>query len=258
MPPVKEQHFFNLPYAKGEDHIRVVKARAQFERLKSIRADRGRLNATQERDVAYLARFLETFSTGRRSLDDYRQLYAPADELFAGDITPGYATLSPDQVMLIAEEFPDLTVLYILREPLSRIWSQTRMFARREGTNITTDLDAFKQFVFSPGVTSRSEYVRTIRIWRRYFDDRFHLLFYDDLRADSPGFVANACRILGLDDARDATAYDVTTPANAEPQMPSEYKSIALEMLDGEHRRLARLVGGHAERWLAQLDRAGA
>lgn len=49
------------------------------------------------------------------------------------DVTPGYSLLSAERLGQMAGLLPDVRFLYILRDPIERLWSHVRMMARRRG-----------------------------------------------------------------------------------------------------------------------------
>lgn len=66
-----------------------------------------------------------------RAYRDY--LFAAArDARLVGDITPGYALLSEQRLTMMAGLSPAVRVLYLMRDPLDRLWSHVRMQAKRQ------------------------------------------------------------------------------------------------------------------------------
>src|SRR5262245_8764381 len=65
-----------------------------------------------------------------RGIDWYRSLFVSSDRV-EGEITPAYAILPPRQVAEIAATFPDLRLIYILRNPIDRAWSSALMALQR-------------------------------------------------------------------------------------------------------------------------------
>ncbi len=82
-------------------------------------ADRGAwldvVETRKEDQAAYLA-YLRDGSGGARVV---------------GEMTPAYALLSVDRLRAIAALAPDVRFLYLLRDPVERLWSHVRMIAGR-------------------------------------------------------------------------------------------------------------------------------
>ncbi|WP_343116915.1 sulfotransferase family protein [Ostreiculturibacter nitratireducens] len=53
------------------------------------------------------------------------------EEKLVADITPAYSLLSAERLRGMAALLPDVRFLYILRDPVARLWSHVRMMARR-------------------------------------------------------------------------------------------------------------------------------
>ncbi|MEI4470545.1 sulfotransferase [Frigidibacter sp. MR17.24] len=53
-------------------------------------------------------------------------------ERLAADITPGYALLSVERLSMMARLSPAVRVLYLMRDPVERLWSHVRMQATRQ------------------------------------------------------------------------------------------------------------------------------
>lgn len=59
-------------------------------------------------------------------------LHGGADQAkVVGEMTPAYALLSVERLRTMAEMAPDVRFLYLLRDPVERLWSHVRMIAGR-------------------------------------------------------------------------------------------------------------------------------
>lgn len=56
-----------------------------------------------------------------------------SEERLVADITPAYSLLSTERLRRMAALLPDVRFVYILRDPVERLWSHVRMMARRRG-----------------------------------------------------------------------------------------------------------------------------
>lgn len=52
-----------------------------------------------------------------------------------GEMTPAYALLSCERLQQMAQMAPDVRFLYLLRDPVERLWSHVRMMAARRDAN---------------------------------------------------------------------------------------------------------------------------
>src|SRR5690606_23280995 len=63
----------------------------------------------------------------RDSLDWYRALFSSDPALVEGDVTPAYGILEPTVIRQIHDAFPDLRIIFIMRNPVARAWSSALM-----------------------------------------------------------------------------------------------------------------------------------
>jgi hypothetical protein len=119
-----------------------------------------------------------------------------------GEICPQYARLKLNQVKRIAQLLPDLRVFLIIREPVSRTWSQA---CYELGFNNKRRLNQIKQAEFLRHIQrTRSllytDYLRTIRNWRTAFgDDALYVETLDALSAQPHQSYRELFRYLGAD-----------------------------------------------------------
>jgi hypothetical protein len=119
------------------------------------------------------------------TLEKYRQLFAPAGDLFSGDVSPSYSSMTAEEVQRAAEIVPDAKIVLLLRDPVERAWSHARHAVTRGPKNDLPDADrvaAMVQFALSKKCLANGDYVRIAGDWSAAFGpDRVHLAFYDDL-----------------------------------------------------------------------------
>lgn len=243
MPPIKELHFFDAPFQRER-----TQRRQQMLQTKKINGE-----DLSDCDLHFIRQLDELVSAGTCNLESYISLFKIAEGMVTGDITPAYATIPASQVKNIAAALPDTRILLVLREPVSRLWSHARMHARNKGQPIDSDLTEFRDFCGRPLVRSRSFQSQVYEVWKKFFDKRLHVLFFDDLRDNSELFYGSVCRILGIDENPAKTTHPLSHNRKGHHQskpIPRAMAQVASEMLAEEYERLAMLVGGHAQKWL--------
>ena len=189
----------------------------------------------------------------------YRRQFAAGTGRLKGEITPAYALLDDAGVRHVTRLFPDVKVIFILREPLSRMLSQWQMSSRdsrRIGLSPPADLP---RFFASAHVTTRNDYLRTIDTWGAHVPpERFFIGWYDDTLADPEGMLRRVMTFLGVDPdeprvlakARTRNQYD----SGVKPEVPPE---MLREMARASRPGIAALAerrGGHAVGWLERCD----
>lgn len=128
-----------------------------------------------------------------RSIDWYSQLFADATKV-NGEITPAYALLPLTTIEQIHLSFPDLRLIYLIRNPIERAWSSARMALDRAEMRHSEASDQwFIDHFRSQGSLARGDYETCIRRWRSVFPlNRIHIVKFESIQADPVG-VANKC-----------------------------------------------------------------
>lgn len=256
-PPVKELHYFDRSreYASTTflaPRSPIERMRARGYRRKFLR----RFGPDLSRRQWDLVRWDLAYFLGRCDDDWYRSLFAPGEGRVRGEATPTYAILDAPDVKRIATLFPRLRVVFILRDPIERAWSDLRY---RHGTAIRTgrmSIAAMREFVDSPFQTLRSDYARTIEIWSRYLPDtRLRVAFYDDLAADPGRYFERVCNFLGVDAGLLAPS-DLTPALNAAPAapIPPDLQRHLARRYHEPIMRLSNTYGAPPSQWLRSVE----
>ena len=151
------------------------------------------------------------------------------DKRVVGEITPAYARLPQAVVRGIHKVFPRIQILYVVRDPLYRTWSDVKRRARklrfgRERLKMKWIVEQASR----PKVAVRNDYVKTAENWRSAFgNERLHV-FPHDLILDRPkDFLCRICEILDLDptfyDDMDAGAFAARTHGSSESECPRDF-----------------------------------
>ncbi len=136
-----------------------------------------------------------------RGLTWYRALFERPDGKLHGDMTPAYATLPLEAIAQCHGLYPDLRLIYTLRNPIDRAWSAAKMEALRYGMAIPEVPEAWFLAQFhSPGSLARGDYEACIRHWRSYYPrDSLLLLRFEELAGDPESYLSKCYVHLGLD-----------------------------------------------------------
>lgn len=138
---IKELHYFNAIDA-GRISNELAKHRdIQAEMLDRLARAGRRPNDEQAARLTDRADWLDVLETKREDVRAYlRYLETGAGQAkVVGEMTPAYALLSEGQLGRIARMAPDVRILYLMREPVDRLWSHVRMMAaRRDGQGRVT------------------------------------------------------------------------------------------------------------------------
>lgn len=198
LPPLKELHYFD-DLAAGAGTRPIFGGDWAGRRLRRELASRLRA------DVRYLdGRGLGwdvRYFFGRRSDEWYVSLFPGDPGAVAGEITPDYSILDADSVGRVRRLLPEVKLIFLLRDPIDRSWSQIRMDVARGGRRAAdAPLAELIALARSDRVTRRSDYERTLRTWGSHFaDERFFIAFLEDVRARPEEVLARLWGFLGVD-----------------------------------------------------------
>lgn len=257
LPPLKELHYFDdLGAGAGR--------RPLFGRGWAGRRQRRELGPRLRADARHLdlagLRWDARYFFGRRGDEWYLSLFPGDPATMAGEITPDYSTLDEGSVAGVRRLLPEVKLIFLMRDPIDRSWSQIRMDVARGGRRAgDAPLAELIGLARSDRVARRSDYDRTLRSWGSHFaDESFFLAFLEDVHARPEEVLARLWRFLGVG------ATDRIGPALARHRVhagrgddaipPGLERELARLHLDGL-RALEARFGGHACTWLRRAER---
>jgi Sulfotransferase family len=212
LPLVKEVHWFDVQYppseAKDDPPYRFKRGLVRYRPLWR--------NPSLD-ELRWLWRFYHHTSGDQEYLD----LFGREDGRLPGEITPAYSTLDASTVRRVHDLLrPDCRVLFLMREPVGRLWSAVRMDCRMRGVDAAAlsdgELDAIAS---SPGMRLRSDYARTLENWS-VFGDRLGLFFYEDLVAHAADFLRGVLAFVGVEAAWHSPKLDMVSNSGGQASGP--------------------------------------
>lgn len=134
LPAVKEVHYWDT-FEAGPRQRQVAAFRSRLEGLRQARAAaEGWQAANLDRRVAEMTALLAVLKGGREGdLAYYRWMAARiGGRRLTADMTPAYGTLPAAVLRRMAALSPRALFVYLVRDPLARLWSHVRMQAERQ------------------------------------------------------------------------------------------------------------------------------
>ena len=202
---IKELHYFD---ALEEGRLRVRRKAVEADLLMAqAREADGRGNDYLTRVIRDLTDWVAVLSRGHNSISAYLGYLFDGigSKRLVADITPAYSLLSVDRLRMMAGIAPDVRFLYLLRDPVARMWSSARMLGRRRangrGEFPAKSVEAMEQMLSAVewGRKDREDYEGTIaRLREAVAPERLLILLQDELMT-VPG-IARLCRFLGIAD----------------------------------------------------------
>jgi hypothetical protein len=252
MPPVKELHYLNGS-KRFMKFARPLLADAG-RNLKSANRRRARKieRPLTPADIEWLE--ARIWLHGRdQDLDRYARLFSLRGDRLSGDICPPYAIISDDAAAAVRNRFPEARIVYLIRDPVDRFWSQYCMILRRHPQPAPESLASVGAFLEKGTGAEHSAIRSVIERWRAGAgDERFALHFFDELRSDAAGLRRRIVGFLGGDP--DVASGDLPPDHNrkasyAKVTMSDEVRDFLAGQFAGEIRYAASELGGPAVAW---------
>lgn len=249
MPPIRELHYFDDPkrfYSKFD--VRVMCSPWFLKRLARNR----RLPPTMQ-DIFFYKAARKIRSSLDANPDAYAKLFCAKASLVTGDITPAYSTLEKLAIEPIAARFPQLKIVFLIRNPIDRFWSQLCMEIRkgRIDAAVAHDPGQVLNVAARTPVRMRSFPTVTYEKWASCFpENRIGVFFFDHLCSDPLAFRQEVFEFLSLDPA--------TCIAEASHNRKSEYVKIHMQapvrlaltdFFSGEIKQCVSLFGDPCRSW---------
>lgn len=165
-----------------------------------------------------------------------------------GEVTPAYAVLPDERVALIASWMPSVRIVYLLRDPIERAWSQAaKAFPAWAGQPLEQAReDALLAFFDLPEVRTRSDYLSAVRTWRRHFPaEQFLAVVSEQLLADPVAQLQNLFAFLRVDPdvPLDAGLLRRRVHAGRTPPIPAGVRTALETRLYAQQADLESIVG---------------
>lgn len=201
MPPCKELHHFDSISPDVDSHPYRYRSHLQ-SRLRHYGLAAARVVTRRRISPDVQTRIepiwdLRYFLHPGRSMGWYRSLFQTpsAAGRCTGEITPAYSLLPEAEIAPIAEAFPQLKIILILRDPVARAWSHAM---KDLPDSALTDEAQQIRFLRDPSCFGRSDWPAILDRWRRYFpENRILLLSFEEIRRDPARFLSRLGPFLG-------------------------------------------------------------
>jgi len=256
LPAVKELHYFNSEDPKFLDSriagmerkIRQIEWNGErkegidqalsYLQADSIRRAMRMLKAPRAGDAAYKEFLLQHFEDGAK---------------LTADITPAYALLSAERMKDMLGLHEKTRFLYILRDPVDRLWSNVRMTIGRvlkPGQNLgvvsNRALDNLIHKGQRPALLERSDYAGTLaKLDQVVPQEKLKVVFFEELfREDT---VRDICAFLDI--SYQPAELKKKVHEGRPVAMRPELKIAARALLEDQYQAMERRFGDLPKRW---------
>lgn len=208
----------------------------------------------QEKEVHYFDRRFH------RTLHYYTRRFVPAGNRVKGEITPDYSNLSPEMIRFIRRVMPDLKLVYLIRNPVERAWSQAQREVLRARKRQIHEVDPAEFYAHFNSADSRAhcDYVGNMERWlAEYPKERLWVGFTHEIRERPEWVLAEVFRHLGVSTDVDWETFPTQSEVNRRGKvpMPHAYREYLMDMYAGQMEQLHRIYGQRVERWITPAAR---
>ncbi|MDN4166612.1 sulfotransferase domain-containing protein [Cytophagales bacterium LB-30] len=185
----------------------------------------------------------------------YLSLFTDFKEI-SGEITPSYSILEQGDIIKIKNLLGDIKIIFLVRNPVDRAWSSYKYKYKIDSFDLT-DIEHFKNFLFSDEQLLRSDISRTISNYQSVFKEGCILIGFYDAIIDSPKNLLNeiVAFISGNTYAfKDFRYTNEKVNKSSSLNMPREIEKILIDFYKPMINDLSHRYGGYFSKWRDELD----
>jgi len=253
IPPVKEIHYFNDDSSSSIINRFLRNNNKNF--IKNYLIKRVLRNLLIHKDLKNTLWYYRLIFKKR---DDkyYFTLFRKNNDNLCGDITPDYAIINDESVRKIQNIMPNVKIIYIIRNPIDRIWSHISMKREKKGQSdiLKTDAVTVKKLIDSKTTSRHSMYEKNLNIWERIFHkQQMYIGFYDQLLENPSAFIEDICRFLNISFPDSIVKLNLNKRINASnsSDIPDDLHNYLFDKYSGELEYLNnRFKNKYTQQWL--------
>ncbi|WAT18946.1 sulfotransferase [Aurantiacibacter sp. MUD11] len=254
LPPVKSIGFFtrqsDLPAV-----AHMLAGEAPGEARKMRRVLRTKIRSFDQ--LSWFARYY----FDHRGDDWYRGLFAKAGDRLTGEFCHRYAQATPAQLAAMRSSFPDLKLVFLIRDPIDRAWSGLCRYLARTGRVIGTDweLSDFRSALTAASAIQKSKYASTIRALRSEFpEEQIQIGYLEELKDDAAQFLAGISHWLGIPPLAEELLPPPTQSRTSSYSMPEAVEKWLAQELVTDISDACQLLGSPiSAKWVERAERLG-
>ena len=266
MPAVKEAHYWDT-FDADRLEKQLVFFRVRLREMRDAKTDaadagRGWQVENLDRRINEMKALVETLESDRTGDATYLEWMSQGrtEGRVVGDMTPNYATLSDEVIARMRDAAPASKFIFLIRDPLDRLWSHIRMQARRQRQAHEIYEKKSNNILYrmlnrgkETHILERGDYPKIIRKLRRLIPEgRLLIQFAEDLF--TPQGLKQVCDFLGI--ATVTPQFQQPVHEGPEVVMLAKLRPRALGLLNEQYEWVARNIGPLPQRWQDNQARA--
>ncbi len=176
-----------------------------------------------------------------------------------GEITPSYAILSDNNFQKMHKLLPDIKIIYLIRNPIDRDWSNYKFslnFKRGNNNTNKLDINEILEFIKSDEERLSSNYIKTIdNFQKRYGNNQILIGIYDAIIEQPEKLLSGIVSFLNGDPSKISEECDIEEKNNVSRKMeiPLEIKEYLKERYAPMLKELSFRYGGYCKKWADEL-----
>ncbi len=251
--PVKEIHYFDH-IAGLSSHLSSRKRRSRYRKYHQ------RMWTQWHRWRHYRAQKAWYQAYMRPELSDawYASLFKErSGKKIAGEATPEYALIGEAGFRHLLRLAPDARIIFIMRNPVTRAWSQLLHLCRVRKLNAAVlSVSEFIEMVEEERFEALADYMPVLEALEKVFPpDRVLLEFYEDIHADREAALARVCGFLGVDfDAGALSGIKKRYNKSQAAKMPAELGAYLISKYQPMVGQVEQRTGRIPDAWQSEFD----
>jgi hypothetical protein len=261
MPRIKEIHYFD---EKVHEPMNVV------VRLSKRLFSRRVVDRRWRRQVKTRTKWhLKKFSRERFLWDLKYYASTPSDEWYAslfelgrgsviGEITPAYSFLEPNVIAHVREIMPQAKLIFMMRNPIERAWSQAVMqFSKVGNRDIGAIAERTLRHSFErKGSKVRTDYLRTLENWGSFYpEEQIFVGFLEDVHFFPKELLRSLYAFLGVDPSFEPPGVNRKVHSRSASRIPTRLAIYLARRYRDEITHLSERFGGYTSFWLHCAER---
>ncbi len=198
----------------------------------------------------YIHYFDRNFHTSYRA---YLNHFKSGSKKLKGEVIPGYGLISRRRIQFIKKQNPNLKLILILRDPITRAWSHAKMvLLDKNNSNSKIDVNRFNAHFNSRLSSTKGDYKNIIENWLSVFDKEQLLIIYNEEVKNSPErTLKKMYDHLGVStiEAKEETLSKKIINQGVRLDMPEECLEELKQLYKQRITNLEPLLGENANRW---------
>lgn len=234
MPIIKELNFFSSECFHSDDAARKTYVQEKYRAYRSRMGPKKKHRMSLIPDVPSSGDLPALFGwyegMFERSINEKAQSLNTQEPLISGDVSPLYQNLPQKRIRLIKEKYPNLKILYILRNPIKRVWSDFNMENENTfGHDLDhPQLDHLLDSIYNRSIRGGLVH-RVYSDWKSIFGSNVQLFFFEELVGDPELLGRRICDFIGIEYIENsASSVSNPNPRKKKLKLPNEIaKEIA-------------------------------